>query len=61
MAKFSEIYEKYGKRKIDLPFRECYSCENIKDCPHPSVSNEGSPICPDECVRKDEIKLEKEK
>lgn len=59
--KFGEIYEKYGKQKIDLPFRECQFCEYIEDCPHPSVSNEGSPVCPEDCKRKDEIILEKKK
>lgn len=59
--KCSEMYEKYGNQKIDFPFDECWFCETIEDCPHPSVSNEGSPICPDECVRKDEIILEKKK
>lgn len=59
--KFGEIYKKYSQKGILLPFRECYSCENIEDCPHPTVSNEGFPICPDECVRKDEIILEKRK
>ena len=59
--KCSEMHNKYSDKKIILPFDQCYFCENIEDCPHPSVSSEGSPICPDECVRKDEIILEKGK
>jgi hypothetical protein len=53
--KVSEIYEKYGKQR--LPFHECWFCENIEDCPHPDADFKGSPICPDECVRRDEIIL----
>lgn len=55
--KYSEIHEKYGNQKITLPFDQCFFCENIEDCPHPDVNREGSQTCPDECVRKDEIKL----
>lgn len=28
---------------------------------HPIVNSEGSPICPDECVRKEEITLDQKK
>ncbi len=48
-----------SKTESDFPFRECYACENIEQCPHPDVNNEGSPICPEDCKRKDEIKLTK--
>jgi len=61
MAMFSEIYKKYGKRKIDFPFQDCWFCENIEDCPHPSVDGYGSPICPEECKRRDEINENNEK
>lgn len=56
---FKEIYEKYGNKNIILPFRQCWFCENIEDCPHPTVNEKGKPIPPKECERKDDIILEK--
>jgi hypothetical protein len=50
---------KGSKTESDFPFRECYECENIIDCPHPTVNEKGKPIPPEECKRKDEIILEK--
>lgn len=41
----------------DIPYRNCCSCENIEDCPHPDVNDEGHPIPPSECCKPDEIKL----
>ena len=43
--------------KPDIPFRQCASCEFIEDCPHPSVSDKGSPEPPDECIKKDKVIL----
>jgi len=57
--KVSEMYEKYGKKKYDFPYKECFFCSHIEDCKHPTVDIDGHPICPDECIRKDEIILEK--
>lgn len=54
---YSEIHEKYSK--TILPFEQCFFCENIGDCPHPDVNDKGSPICPENCKRTDEIKLTK--
>ena len=59
MATFGQIYKKYAGREIKLPFEQCIFCENIEDCPHPEVDNNGKAICPDESKRKDEIILTK--
>ena len=53
------MYEKYGKKKYDFPYKECFFCSHIEDCKHPTVDIDGHPVCPDECIRKDEIILEK--
>jgi hypothetical protein len=40
-------------------FDECKYCEFIEDCPHPQVDQEGKPIPPDDCEKKDKIILTK--
>ena len=57
--KFGDIFKKYGRKGILLPFRDCWFCESADDCPHPSTDVEGHTLPPIECVRKKEIILKK--
>jgi hypothetical protein len=43
--------------KISHPYRECIKCAYIEDCRHPLVNQQGQPVPPDECEKRDEIKL----
>jgi hypothetical protein len=38
-------------------YEECNECKYISECPHPVVDEEGHPIPPDECQKKDKIIL----
>ena len=40
------------------PYKECSECSYISQCPHPTVSESGSPQEPEECFKKGEIKIE---
>jgi hypothetical protein len=44
-----------------FPYKECENCEFIEDCPHPTVDDEGHPVPPEECLRKNSINLKKRK
>lgn len=41
----------------DIPYRTCCICTHIEDCPHPTVDDFGKPVPPNECYRRNEIKL----
>jgi hypothetical protein len=43
---------------IDHPYDVCPRCRYISECPHPTVSQEGTPKEPDECLKKGSIKIE---
>lgn len=44
-----------------FPYSECETCKYIEDCPHPTVNDEGHPIPPEECLRKNGINLKKKR
>jgi hypothetical protein len=39
------------------PYKECFGCKTLEDCPHPDVVNDGlgSPFIPDCCPRPMEV------
>jgi hypothetical protein len=43
--------------KQELEYSQCSRCEFIEDCPHPTVNQEGRPIPPTFCTKRDKIKL----
>jgi hypothetical protein len=41
----------------DYPYRECIKCENIGNCPHPDIAQDGmgTPVAPEDCPKKEKI------
>jgi hypothetical protein len=46
---------------VEYPFKECFECGHIINCPHPDVSDEilPRPVPPEVCPKKDKIILTK--
>lgn len=43
---------------VEHPYDVCPGCKYINECPHPTVTQEGKPKEPDECLKKGSIKIE---